>query len=159
MRIAVIISVAFLLSIACGNSQQKDDMPQNGFNAWKILSDTNFLVRWERTGIKAIDSIAPVLLEEGGYSQEMINDLKANIREGKNEEVVKGKKVYGSHKWLLNKLNGYKEQLDTTVCNSIYIVELTQSGEVTESTNWIILFLNNDCRLVLTFPQYRICQV
>jgi hypothetical protein len=152
MRIGIIISVASLIIIACSNSNNhhKNDIPKNGFNAWNVLADTNFLVQWETATLKSIDSITPVLIKEASYSQETINIIKGNVINSKEEYVVKGRKVSGSHKWLFNKFSEYKDVLDTTASNSMFIIELTEEGEVTESIDWLVLFLNDNCRLVLT---------
>lgn len=144
MRTAVITFIAFLTVLACskGNTHQKNDKLDNGFNAWQVISDTNFLVQWENTTLKSIDSITSILIKEEEFTQETINSIKVSI--------VDAKFTYGSRKWLLNKLNEYKHQLETTLCNSMYIISLKREGEVMTSTYWVILFLNNQCRFLLT---------
>jgi hypothetical protein len=151
MRGAGIISVVLVLIIACSNAnEQKINVKNDSFNAWEILSDANFLLHWEKATLKSIDSITPILINEAKYSQKTIKTIKEEVINSKGERIIKGRKVYGSHKWLLNKFAEYKDILDTTACNSMFVVESSKEGEVTESINWLVLFLNDDCRMVLT---------
>lgn len=150
MRGAGIILAVLIVIVACSNAnEQKNNRKNNSFNAWQILSDANFLLRWEKATLQSIDSITSILINEENYYKETINAIKEEIINSKGERILKGQKIYGSHKWLLNKFAEYKDVLDTTACNAMFIIELSKEGEVTESISWLVLFLNENCRLVL----------
>ena len=145
-----LILFVLITIVACSNTNNEQQNKKQDFNAWQTLSDTNFLVRWEKVTLKSIDSITPILIKEENYSKETINTIKEEIVNSKEERILIGRKSYGSHKWLSNKFSEYKNVLDTTACNSMYIIELTKEGEVTTTIDWLLLFLNEQCRLILT---------
>lgn len=136
MRVSIITTIVFLIFIACenSNSQHEKNMQKNKFTAWKILSDTNFLVIWEKATLKSLDIITSVLIREK-LSQEVINSIK--------ESIINSKEENGYRKGLINDFLKFKSILDTMI-DVMYIIELTEDGEVMKSTNWLILSIRNN---------------
>ena len=149
---AVGISILTLVVIVVyyNVNYKQRNISNNSFNAWQTISHKNFLLRWENATLKAIDTLTPILIQNSNYSKKTVNEIKEKVINSKAERIFRGKKIYGSRNWILNKFSEYKNIYDTITCDAMYLIELNEEGEVMTSTDWLVLFLDDNCRLVLS---------